>query len=65
MNQKSNRRFLTVLVAMAFTAAALILSVPPLFEAHEPYQLGLTLTLAALASALGAAVLVMRARNRA
>ncbi|GAB3534649.1 hypothetical protein GCM10027403_10920 [Arthrobacter tecti] len=64
MSQNSNHRFLTILVAMALSAAALILSVPPLFEAHEPYQLWLTLTLAALTGALGAAVLVMRTRSR-
>lgn len=60
MNQKTNWLFPGAILAFALAAAALILTIPPLFAAHEPYQVWLTSVLGVLTVVLGIAVILMR-----
>ncbi len=64
MSHITNRLFFGIFIAMALAAAALILSIPPLFSLHEQYRLWLTLVLGGLTVALGVAVVLMRPSNR-
>lgn len=58
--QKSNALFLTLLIAMALTAAGLILSIPPLFRSHEPHQVWITGILGCLALVFAVGTLFAR-----
>lgn len=60
MSHKSTWLFPAIVFTLGLTAAALILSIPPLFSPYEPYQLWLTLVLGGLTMTLGAAVVLMR-----
>jgi len=59
-NNKTNRVFVGLLIAMALAASALVLSIPALFGPHEPYQFWLTGTLGALTAILGTALTLLR-----
>lgn len=56
----SNPLFLALFMGMVLTGAALILSIPPLFSPHEPYQVLLTGVLGVLSLALAAGASYLR-----
>lgn len=60
MRNMSNMLFLALLIGMALAAAALILSVPPLFRPHERYQVWITGTLGCLSLVLAVGTLYLR-----
>ena len=60
MRNMSNMLPVVLLIGMALAAAAFILSIPPLFRPHEPYQVWIAATLGCLSLMLAAATLYMR-----
>ncbi|MGP5396307.1 hypothetical protein [Arthrobacter rhombi] len=60
MNHKITWLFPGAILAFALAAAVLILTIPALFGAHEPYQTWLTSSLAVLTTLLGTAVILLR-----
>ena len=64
MQNKPNRIFIGLLLAMSLAAAALVLSIPALFGSPEPEQLWLAAVLAILTAVLGTAVLLLRPQRR-
>ena len=64
MHTKPNRIFIGLLLAMSLAAAALILSIPTLFDSPVPGQLWLAAVLGILTAALGTAVLLLRPKRR-
>lgn len=64
MQSKSNRVFISLLLAMALAAAALILNLPALFDSPGPGQLWLTAVLGILTAVLGTAVFLLRPQRR-
>lgn len=61
---KTNRVFISLLLAMTLAAAALILSIPALFDSPGAGQLWLAAVLGVLTAALAAAVIVLRPQRR-
>ena len=64
MHKKSNRVFISLLLAMSLAAAALILSIPALFDSREPDQLWLAAVLGILTTVLGTSVMLLRPQRR-
>ena len=64
MHKKSNRVFISILLAMSLAAAALILNIPALFDSPGPGQLWLAAVLGILTAALGTAVMLLRPQRR-
>ena len=64
MHTKPNRIFIGLLLAMSLAAAALVLSVPPLFGSPGPGQLWLAAGLGLLTAALGTSVMLLRPQRR-
>lgn len=54
------KKFLTAFIGMVLTSAALILTIPPLFGPHEPYQVWITGVLACLAAACAVGAMSLR-----
>jgi hypothetical protein len=64
MRETSSPLFIAVLLGFALTGAALILSIPPLFEPHEPARAWTTAGLAGLAIVLAVGMLHLRPGRR-
>lgn len=64
MGDTSSPLFIVVLLGFALTGAALILSIPSLFEPHEPAQVWTTAGLAGLAIVLAVGMLHLRLGRR-
>lgn len=64
MRETSSPLFIAVLLGFALTGAALILSIPPLFEPHEPARAWTTAGLAGLAIGLALSMLRLRPGRR-
>lgn len=64
MRHTSDALFIVVLLGFACTGAALILSIPPLFEPHEPARVWTTAGLAGLAIVLAVGMLRLRPGRR-
>ncbi|MER2134471.1 MAG: hypothetical protein ABS910_07310 [Arthrobacter sp.] len=64
MHNKSNWVFISLLLAMSLAAAALVLSIPALFDSPGPGQLWLAAVLGVLTAALGTAVMLLRPQLR-
>jgi len=60
MRRVTTKLFLSVFIAMIVTASGLILSIPPLFGPHEPYQAWITGVLGVLAVTLAIVTLILR-----
>ncbi len=60
MSRESSAIFLALLMGMAFTGAALIWSIPPLFSPHEPDRVWTTAVLGGLFGALAVGTLYLR-----
>lgn len=61
---KSTRVFLGLLLAMSLAAAALILSIPALFDSPDHGQVSHAAVLGVLTAALGTAILLLRPQRR-
>ena len=59
-NNKTDRVFLGLLIAMVLAASVLILTIPALFGSHEPHQFWLTAALGILTAILGVALILLR-----
>ena len=64
MHNKLNRVVISLLLAMSLAAAALVLSIPALFDSPGPGQVWLAAVLGVLTAALGTAVLILRPDRR-
>jgi len=64
MQNKLNRVVISLLLAMSLAAAALVLSIPALFDSPGPGQVWLAAVLGVLTAALGTAVLILRPDRR-
>lgn len=59
-----SKTFLTAFIAMVLTGVVLILSIPPLFDEHQPHQELIAGLSGALSVVLAVVVLTLRAAGR-